>query len=85
MTPRREPLRRPVMVSEHSPMRSARVIAASASVALALVIGTSGCSRPDLNPAVRITGDPQAANPAPPTTSSTTTTAVPTTLYYGAK
>ena len=66
-------------------MRSARVLAGSASVALALVIGTSGCSRPDLNPAVRITGDPKVANPALPATSTTTTTAVPTTLYYNAK
>lgn len=66
-------------------MRSARVLVGSASVALALAIGTSGCSRPDINPAVRITGDPQVANPAPPATSTTTTTGVPTTLYYNAK
>lgn len=72
-------------VRKHPFMRSARVLAASALVALALVFGSTGCSRPDPNPAVKITGDPATANPAPAAPQTTTTTATPTTLYYGAQ
>ena len=55
----------------------ALVLAASVSVGLA------GCSRPDANAPVRITGDKDAAIPATdPTTTSSTTEAPPTTLFY---
>lgn len=56
----------------------ALVLAASAAVGLA------GCSRPDANAPVRITGDKTEAIPATDaTTTSTTTEAPPTTLFYG--
>jgi hypothetical protein len=65
--------------------RSLRTSAAASLCALALAIGASGCSRPELNAPVKITGDPAKANPPQSTTAVTTTTATPTTLYYGAK
>ena len=54
-----------------------------ALVALALLLGAAGCSRPDPNPPMRVTGDPAEAIPttAPTTTTSTSTTT--TTMFYG--
>ncbi|HKY13711.1 MAG TPA: hypothetical protein VJM33_02210 [Microthrixaceae bacterium] len=51
-------------------------------VAVALVCGITGCSRPEENPPLVVTGDPAAANPEHATTTAPTTTAPTTTLYY---
>ena len=55
----------------------ALVLAASATVAF------TGCSRPDVNAPVRITGDKTLAVPTTDATTTTSTTEVPsTTLFY---
>ena len=64
--------------------RTLRTIAASLCAAV-LLLGASGCSRPDANAPVKITGDPAEANPVAPSTTLITTTATPTTLFYGAQ
>lgn len=57
---------------------TAMVLAASAAIAM------GGCSRPDVNAPVRITGDKNLAIPSTaPTTSTSTTVAPTTTLFYG--
>lgn len=53
------------------------LLASSAALAF------TGCSRPDPNPPVRITGDKTQAIPSTePTTTTSTTVAPSTTLYY---
>jgi len=55
----------------------ALVLTATAAAAIA------GCSRPDANPAVRITGDKSLAIPSTTATTTSTTTEPPsTTLFY---
>lgn len=61
--------------------RHGRSLAAVA--ALGLVV-TVGCSRPDPNPPVRVTGDRDAAVPSTATTTEAPTTVAPsTTFFYG--
>ena len=62
-------------------VRSPRSVS-TALVALALLIGAAGCSRPDPNPPMVVTGDKTAAVPTtvPATTTSTSTTT--TTMFY---
>jgi hypothetical protein len=69
-------------VEQHVGVISRRSRIGAAGLALALAAGLGACSRPDPNPPIKLTGDPQAAIPteAPTTTSTTTTTT--TTLYY---
>ena len=64
-----------------SPRRTVVVVACSALVAL----GAAGCSKPDPNAPVRITGDPAKAVPPTSSTTSTTTSTTTTTLYYAPK
>lgn len=53
-------------------------------LAATAVVTVGSCSRPDANPAVRITGDRSLAIPSTePTTSTSTTVAPTTTLFYG--
>lgn len=63
-------------------MRCTRVV--TGMIVVAMSVGAAGCSRPDLNAPVRVTGDREAAVP---TTDATTTTIAPdittTTLFYG--
>jgi hypothetical protein len=63
-------------------VRSPRSVT-TALVALVVAFGAAGCSRPEANPPMKVTGDPAAAIPstAPTTTTSTSTTT--TTLFYG--
>ncbi len=55
--------------------------------ALVVVLGgtVAACSRPDPNPAIRVTGDPLAADPPTTVTTTTTTEAPTTTLYWSAE
>ena len=64
-----------------SPRRTATIVACSVLVAL----GGAGCSKPDPNAPVRITGDPSKAVPPTSSTSTTTTSSTTTTLYYAPK
>lgn len=53
-----------------------------AAVAALAVLVAGGCSRPDPNPPVRITGDRDAAIPSTAPTSTTSTTVAPTTTFF---
>lgn len=54
------------------------------AAAIAAVIVAGGCSRPDANAPVRITGDKGEAIPTTAVTTTTSTTVAPsTTLYFG--
>lgn len=57
-------------------------VVASVATLIALVLGGVGCSRPDPNPAPRITGNPAAANPPKLTTTTSTTSTTSTTLFW---
>lgn len=58
----------------------------AAAVSMVCLVGAlAGCSRPDPNPAIRVTGDPDAAVPTTVETSTTTTSTTTTTLYYSAE
>ena len=63
-------------------MRSPRSVS-TALVALAVLIGAVGCSRPDPNPPMRVTGDPAEAIPSTVPTSTTSTSTTTTTMFYG--
>lgn len=53
-------------------------------LAASVTVAAAGCSRPDANPAVRITGDKTEAVPTTdPTTTTSTSEAPTTTLFYG--
>ena len=52
-------------------------------VALALLLGAAGCSRPDPNPPMVVTGDKNAAVPTTASTSTTSTSTTTTTMFYG--
>jgi hypothetical protein len=54
----------------------------TALVALAVLVGAVGCSRPDPNPPMRVTGDPADAVPTTEATSTTSTSTTTTTMYY---
>lgn len=66
-------------VTQPTPVR-----AGLAAVGAVVAIGLSGCGlRPDPNPAVRVTGDRDAAIPPTSTTEAPSTTLAPTTtLFY---
>jgi hypothetical protein len=55
---------------------------ATVSVMVALAGGLAGCSQPDPNPPIVITGDPAAANPPVAETTTTSTSSTTTTLFY---
>lgn len=64
--------------------RSTRARSVRAVVLAGLVVASAGCSRPDENPPIRITGDPDQAVPVTdPTTTTSTTVAPSTTLFWG--
>lgn len=63
---------------------STRARSVRAVVLAGLVMATAGCSRPDVNPPIRVTGDPDQAVPVTdPTTTTSTTVAPSTTLFWG--
>jgi hypothetical protein len=55
----------------------------TALAALAVLAGAAGCSRPDPNPPVRVTGHPSQAIPEVATTTTTSTSTTTTTMFYG--
>jgi hypothetical protein len=66
-------------------MTKPRTLVGAALLAGAVILGATGCSQPDPNPPVVITGDPNKANPPVESTTTTTSTIPPTTLYYAQK
>ncbi len=70
-------------VEQHDAVISRRSRRCAAAVtALALATGLGACSRPDPNPPIKLTGDPQAANPSVVTPTTTTSTSTTTTLFH---
>jgi hypothetical protein len=59
-----------------------RTLFAPLVVALAVLGGATGCSRPEQNAPLVVTGDPSAANPERATTTAAPTTTTTTTLFY---
>jgi hypothetical protein len=66
-------------------MTNPRKLLASAVLVSAVVLGATGCSKPDPNPAVIVTGNPAAANPPVAPTTTSTTTITSTTYFYAQK
>jgi hypothetical protein len=55
----------------------------TALVALAVAAGAAGCSRPEANAPMKVTGDPAEAIPSTVPTTTTSTSTTTTTLFYG--
>jgi hypothetical protein len=63
-------------------VRSPRSLS-TALVALAVLLGAAGCSRPDPNPPLIVTGKQTEAIPATSSTTTTSTSTTTTTMFYG--
>jgi hypothetical protein len=66
-------------------MTNPRTLVGAALIAGAVMLGATGCSQPDPNPPIVVTGNPADANPAGATTTTSTTSIPTTTLYYAEK
>jgi hypothetical protein len=66
-------------------MTNPRTLVGAALLAGTVILGATGCSHPDPNPPVVVTGDPAKANPPGVSTTTSTTTVPSTTLYYAEK
>jgi hypothetical protein len=66
-------------------MTNPRTLIGATMLAGALIIGATGCSQPDPNPPIVVTGNPALGNPPGPPTTTTSTTIPTTTLYYAEK
>jgi hypothetical protein len=74
-----------VGLEQHVGVTSRRTRIAAAGLAAAFAAaGLAACSQPvpEQNPAIKLTGNPQAAMPTQPTTTTSTTTTTTTTLYW---
>ena len=63
-------------------MTKPRRLLGTTLLAASIIAGTAACSKPEANPEVVITGDPDKANPTVDTTTTSTTAAPTTTLFY---
>ncbi len=66
-------------------MTNPRTLVGTVLLAGTVILGATGCSKPDVNPPVVVTGDPAKANPPVAPTTTTSTSIPSTTLYYAEK
>ena len=66
-------------------MTNPRTLIGTALLAGTVILGATGCAKPDPNPPVVVTGDPAKANPPVASTTTSTTSIPSTTLYYADK
>jgi len=63
-------------------MTSSQRVLGTAVAALCLTLGSAGCSQPEKNAEIRITGDREKAVPTTEETTTTTTSTTTTTLFF---